>query len=584
MIIMPSFTSLPTEVLYQICEVLANEYLPGISALSLVNKHLHAVASKHRFHHLKLQISGPAKLAQDVARWSEILERTSAFSSVRRLTFWGEMLTFEDEVDQIENDDTEVYGDEYYDDIEQAEEEDELTCVHEYYRSYHDDIVSVRNEAQYWGSLPDLVQKLIRLDDLVWACRTLFPSCLLEALGNGCRLHCVLFKLPSLHYADLLEERRAIDPYEYSLATSPKLTRIVMTVSQCYGLGGVEFNGEALFKLLRLTPNLQDVHIVRRYPHFGSVTPAMRQVMRNPPAWPGFFNEGRRKQHPGLLPELRCLGLSPANDINYFHRLQRRLAFSKLQILQLWEVSENIILEAARCSFPSLSSLSLDPNFDDRRGNQLRGDQATSAFIRSVSGSLKSIHLSACTTGSYITLRAVRAILDAHGHSLEKLSLVGSRSIGEDKFSTVSYLTENHIRDIGLACPNLRQLRFPVRREKGAMDEVKIYQALGRHIPQVRDLWLRLDCMMEWKDNEFQQAQDMMVNIAIDDGLARSIMETIVTSSPSSSLSCLRIETAREMHTPRSLSEILDKLDFRWKCLRLYDQARGRFRIVTQRL
>jgi hypothetical protein len=80
-------------------------------------------------------------------------------------------------------------------------------------------------------------------------------------------------------------------------------------------------------------------------------------------------------------------------------------------------------------------------------------------------------------------------------------------------------------------------------------------------------------------------ARDMMINISVDSTLASSIMSTIVGSSissqPSSLLSCLQVENARSMGIPHMLGEILDKLDFRWRCLRFRDG--DQVRIITRK-
>ncbi|KAL4899420.1 hypothetical protein BDW74DRAFT_183812 [Aspergillus multicolor] len=378
------------------------------------------------------------------------------------MTVWGELPTLEVEQILLEQEDNSEDGFDGYDNIENGEDEDELTRVHEFYRSQHDVIVLVRNEVGNWGPLPDLLQKLSGLKDF--------------------------------HY---LDERGDIDPHEFALATSPELTRIMITVSRTYGLEGVEFNGEALFELLKLAPNLKDIHIVRQYPQFNSVCRVMRELAQNFPPWPGFFVDNDQRDP-------------------------------------------------------------LDPHDDYEDDAQGLWDQAAATFIASISGQLTSIHLSTGSIGGIET----NPYLDRRAPPT----------------------TIGRLKQIGKNCPNLRELRIPVRRQKGAMEEVEIYKTFGTCFPHLETLWLRLDSVPESEDIlSDNDTRDLFVNIAVDESLARNILDIDRgSSSQPSALRLLHIEHGRSTGIPRGLGEILDRMEFRWKCFRLFEQ--GVERTIVQRV
>ncbi|KAL4867296.1 hypothetical protein BDV12DRAFT_122677 [Aspergillus spectabilis] len=180
-------------------------------------------------------------------------------------------------------------------------------------------------------ALPCLLGQLTGLKDLIWACKALFLPFSLKVLSekafSGCRLHNMMLKSSSLHLDHYLEPRRDVDPYEFSLATSPNVTSILAPAYRVYGLTGIEFKQEVAPELLKLAPNIKHVHILRLYPHFGSVPPNMLDRMRNWPRWHGFFVDECRQEEesknvnvrPSHSPShIHTLSIAPANDAAYF--------------------------------------------------------------------------------------------------------------------------------------------------------------------------------------------------------------------------------------------------------------------------
>ncbi|RDW72777.1 uncharacterized protein DSM5745_07949 [Aspergillus mulundensis] len=505
------------------------------------------------------------------------------------MTVWGELPTVKAEQILHEHGSSSD-GFNNYDNIAHGEAEDKLTCVHEYYRPGRAGIVSVRNEIDHWGTLPELPQKLSGLKDLVWASRALLPPWLLQELqaNPACRLHNLLFRLPSLQIKGDLGDVPGIDPHEFALATWPNLTRIMMSDSGSHVPGQVDWNKDAiLFRILKPTPSLKHVHIARQYLQFRPVTRQMRQLARSSRRWPGvsIYNGRQALQHQELTfqgprPHLRTLSFRPANYWFDACTWLGRILCSKLETLHLWEVSHDVLSVAARCEFSSLTAVALDPHEDYMEDTEGVWDQTVATLIASINGKLTSIHLSTGVVGNVETKRSLQAVLDTHGQTLEKLSLVGGIYIDPRAPPT----TVAQIEQISTACPRLRELRLPVRRQRGSIQEAAMYKALGTYLPRLETLWLRLDSITEAENKIDEQAtQDLLADIAVDETLARSIMATVLDAAqPRSALRLLQIEHGRNAGVPQGLSEILDRMEFRWKCFRFFDH--GVERVIVQRV
>ncbi|KAL4789809.1 hypothetical protein BDV19DRAFT_394693 [Aspergillus venezuelensis] len=232
------------------------------------------------------------------------------------------------------------------------------------------------------------------IEELVWACRTVLPPCILHVLKFSCQVHNVRFTLPSLEYEDYQDSKRDVDPYEFELATSERIVTIAASICP--------MNSEAA------------------------------EAARERP-WPGFFVNKDRREHeyqqhdvsirssPG---QLVTLAITPGNDLYYFSRMKASVSFSRLRNLQLWQVSAEVLEAAARCNFSSLRSLALGPEYGLGDEDQVEGDKAAAELIGSLP-KMRSIHLSTNEAKCCQSSQTFEAILEQHGDSLEKLSLVG---------------------------------------------------------------------------------------------------------------------------------------------------------------
>ncbi|KAI9373585.1 hypothetical protein BJX61DRAFT_541547 [Aspergillus egyptiacus] len=130
---------------------------------------------------------------------------------------------------------------------------------------------------------------------------------------------------------------------------------------------------------------------------------------------------------------------------------------------------------------------------------------------------------------------AFHTILNHYGDTLHTLSLVASAAESPTTLATVSQLDQ--IRKL---CPRLRDLRIPVLRTEGAA-VVLIYKSFGRftHLTNLL-IQFRLEAhnrtlsrLMANRLSPNVSLAEMLLNLAVDDTLAREILTTIVTSGGS---------------------------------------------------
>ena len=86
-----TLTTLPTEILVRICNLLHDSHVPSLEALSLGNKRCFEIAATVLANTITFKISTPAQLSEDVEKCKELLERHPPGLShhVRRLVIVG---------------------------------------------------------------------------------------------------------------------------------------------------------------------------------------------------------------------------------------------------------------------------------------------------------------------------------------------------------------------------------------------------------------------------------------------------------------------------------------------------------------
>jgi hypothetical protein len=258
--------------------------------------------------------------------------------------------------------------------------------------------------------------------------------------------------------------------------------------------------------------------------------------------------------------------------MQYFQSWGDRLDFATLRLLQLWEVPAGTLRFLCTHSFASLKTLALDLDYpQDLEGEEYNTreaceiDSAASAFLSGVPP-LKSVHLS----GFPSPKMAFHTILNHHGETLHTLSLVASGAESLTALVTVSQL--EHIQKL---CPRLRNLRIPVLRTQGAAAEVLIYKSLGR-FTHLTNLLIQFHLEAHKPDLEpfdgdplppTVPSAEMLLNLAVDDTLAREILTTIVTSG-AHSVQHLKV-TRSKAGIPPDLDGIASVMMRQWSCTKL---------------
>ncbi|KAJ5178532.1 uncharacterized protein N7500_001231 [Penicillium coprophilum] len=541
---MRSLLALPPETIDQICDCLASDDLPSVYNFALTDKQCLAIANRHRFAQIHFTLVGRDRLERDIQRWNEILENSSAFLSVRSVTVRGALLPIDEQMNHVPGSLT----------INQEENEGDLSCLGSYYRRDIDEFFTSFPNPQYdmWSSLQSLVCRLSCLRDMTWSCVALFPPCLLETLQQSiphCRLHVMAFKLLSLCYNN--NRPIDIDQYEYQLATSPSLSSILVPVSQIDYV--TNFNAKAAIELAKgLAPNLSRVHIVKESTGIRS-NPAEAGDLE----WRGFFQNGKveNRLHRGNLQSLSLSSVS----IDYFTAWQEQNAFSTLRVLQLWDVSENVLTAAASCHMPLLKSLTL--SFPGWKAY----DEAASVLVSSLRP-LEAIRLS-----SGRKERTFQAAIRHHGKSLTMLSLLPRES---DLYEVIPSFT-SWITEIRLNCTNIRSLQLSVHR-RTLKQEGSLFRAIGS-ISHLTNLSLRLICdndveeqesllnALDYPNSEPELSRVALQNSALHSSLlAQAIFFTVAQES---SLQRLTLAIRCTLY-PKRVAGFLNWSCCRWRCLR----------------
>ncbi|KAJ5642205.1 hypothetical protein N7490_006205 [Penicillium lividum] len=558
---MHTLISLPQEVLELICGSVAFDDLPSIRALAQSCKAFQIATMKHRFQNVEIFVARRAELAKELRQLIQILGKNSAFNAVRQLTVLGKLIPIEHDPETPKERAQRVS------DVKLARR---LRHIHGD-DSGEDDASSTPQEPARddWGLLPSFVKQLQGLRDFNWCCETLFPPCLLDILHKSlprCELHIFAFKLPSLYYNPL--EPQDISDYEFSLATSPSLSTIMVPVfhddddyefedSNDHKDGHVEYNKEAAIQLASgLAPNLKTVRIlIKDYDY--ELEPLQ--------PWQGFFPSKPNKIKANLQPgNLQELSLSPAAE-DIFKPWAVQANFSNLQALQLLDARVDAVVMAAKCQFPSLKALVLemiDPS-DDAAYRDF--DAAASAFISSLPP-LQSIRFTSCEKE-----KTLKAILDRHADSLCSLSLWTEAKTYEEG----NAITEEWITQIRDSCPNLCNLGLPIARTKGNHEEVQIYRIIAG-MPHLTDLSLQLVCE-GWEEDEdtglssssflvsdTEKARELLVSYAVDATLAREIFSVI---GENRNLQRLDLNMVVEV-CPMQLADITNLMHRRWRCIK----------------
>jgi hypothetical protein len=187
----------------------------------------------------------------------------------------------------------------------------------------------------------------------------------------------------------------------------------------------------------------------------------------------------------------------------------------------------------------------------------------------------------------------IEAVLIHHGPTLKKLSFEPSESMSNTRVrrEITMEITEDRILQIEALCPVLEKLAITVMRDKSSASEAAIYKCFGK-METLRSLFLTLDCANwragrdptydprnEGEDHEAAwnhsslvkkgNVREVLINSAVDEGLARAIWEMITQNKTGKRLERLKLWTrnggvfAQAAHTP-FLDQFAVSMDRSW--------------------
>lgn len=526
--------SMPTEILLHIGRYLADSHSPSLLAFALANKWCFSVAIPFLFRTIKFELCTHDGLARDVQECQKLLERNASFQHVRRLIV---------DVDAGRDHDGDSKPPSNPDrrwrrpKMTVAEEYGEPTAAEAKtsFLSYDEKFTCDWSEDSA-ESLARLVQRLSLLSDFVYGTPSKFPPCLLQTLHEyrpQCRLRINRFRLRSL-------DAPVMDPEEFMLVSSPCLHAIKIG----YGCSDFvtsdlrpDYHLEAAMSIVAgQARNLKEVGTWREFCPVG--------VLPRLSLWKGFVvDEGMKHKMNrfamGSLQQLH-LGRPVLYPQQCLERWKLHTDFSVLRVLRLDSaVDLGTLGFLASCNLPNLVYLSL--TLVDNPTSECYNTLAR--FLCSLASQLSTLVLS-----NWLT--QYEPDVTIFGPNLRKLCL-GSRGRS---------LQLQEIEHLAERCPLLDVLSLYIPRTKGNTDEAAFYRVLGR-FGRLQNLTLFLNTTTPsvpdgqwepskygnpdsqlhssfdepeqqsdpWSDDPYAsgRVRDLLVNFAVDEGLARAIFQII---------------------------------------------------------
>jgi hypothetical protein len=566
---MPKMEHLSTEILQQTCGFLSRD---DLSRFSLVSKKCWAASRLHVFRTVCVTFSSPTTLEASVERWNEVLKVSESFPYVRHV---------------------QVLAGNLYDLPRIAAHQHFVDCGDrpldpwKFCAINQRDSELLTDDAQ-WQKLNDFIQRFPALQEITWGCAEQIPCCVLKYLHTSlpqCRLHMRNFSLRSLVQPPQIPIQ--INSHELEIVTSPCLYSIAMQYDYMDDSGYANYNESAIMDMAAgLAPNLREIRLLRE--RCGS-TPWLVAGLRVP----------RHKWHRSLISAdtaqraaLQCLDSVTSMSFNSLKTWSTVTDFSVLRSLKVhyYLTSSELRWLTDNCQFGSLDTLVISPDMD--AGGTLEDlADATESFLLSLPP-LRELKL----TGTY-QQRTVHLILDHSGNVLRKLHLPRVDDDDEPtsvpKPSSPGFANLDFLAAIQQKCPVLEDLSLCMLRSQGDAREVAIYRGLGA-ISSLRKIHLSIYCSQPllWDEelvramndsdssttpageDKANEIDDALMDLAMDDPLARSIFRTISAAKPTHAapLECLtlRVDALKShgggLNSSSNLIHLLHYVGHSWIC------------------
>jgi hypothetical protein len=561
--------TLPLIVLERICEYLAqrdddSEKRRSLWAFSLTSRSCCAVAAAQRFCQIQLKVPAPDELKYDLRRWTEVLSTDGRHRYVRRLKVLRVMTEEERRIHSLERPNAPVgEQDEEGEDDEDEDEDKDDWIIQDYFDmhtfcrpskfSMECQEGGIGDHPEAWQPLAHFISQLPALEDLVWACGSRMPRCILSAVhAKDCRLHMHCFRLSSL--VQHRDRPQPIDLDDYALASSPSLFSIVVPVLDFETDGDVSYNEEAVMRMVAGTaPRLAHVWFLRT--RAGDSLAHREAVRLGKPAWSGFFPRTAGADKLPVLGSIQSLVWTGYVSHTKIDNCSHYTDFAKLRRLTIpWNTKCGVVLAemAMRGDFESLQTLGLSAIEDETHQMQ----EVLNRLLEDLNP-LQRLDLS-----GLISDETFNIVLRRHGGTLRNLSVYPYRD--DESRSPLVFFSEAVVQRLAEQCPNLEQVELPINRTRGDDRETGSYRALSR-LPRLKRAFLRLrfsigpdeEAGEETREGEypvstghhgetihFVYLREAFSNSAIDSPLALSIFKLI---SSGGSLRYLRLEISRKI-------------------------------------
>ncbi|KAI9657888.1 MAG: hypothetical protein M1829_006850 [Trizodia sp. TS-e1964] len=567
----PNLHTLPSETLQQIAVYLDDSHRPSLFAFGLASKICHGATIPSVFHHIRLKIGTCEALQRDIDTLVKSLARRESAGLIRGLSIKGHLqFPGKRKIEGYKS----CSPDRHSLFMARGVEEilsDEEPCSQAPHVVYDEPVIKRSSKEDLaWLPVVGLVKSLPHLAKLVYDCRNQFPPSLLDALHAyqpQCKLYHLTFRFRTLLWGTPY-------PYEMALATSPCLYSVKVECSERDSQGDDDFNQEAVMELAAgLAPNLKEVVIVNLYPEN-----SRRYDARPRDFWKGL---------PGFIAGQSVGSLTSLSLLGYVHRDPRRMLqewakhteFTQMRHLTFGGGYEcehvGIDDDAIRwivedCPFPQLKVLHIRLDRQDYRADN-------PYFIINACTLFTSLEpLEQLSVSGPLEPKILDTILDRHGQTLTKLILRPMENEYSVELPRVRReipmtFTKEHILQIHAQCPALEELAVSIKRTKSDALEAEIYKSFGR-MARLRSLFLILDASnfsvarapqdlednsifvdpvdrepwRSWSSDKYIKkghAQEMLMNCAVDEALARSIWKIICQHKAGQKLETLKLWT-----------------------------------------
>lgn len=395
-----------------------------------------------------------------------------------------------------------------------------------------------------YASLARFIAAVSNLRELNWVRALRFPQEVLDALHKyhpSCKLNLLYFYLQAWKYQGLSDN-------DMTVVTSPCLHTI-----RCYyysNAGNNEVIESATLRSLSVASNLKKVDLVL-VPEVDFVD---QRIYRFEPT------DGASDAIARL--DTLSFSLNTTMSVQRFNQWRQKTDIRRLRTWSIGRINNTTLARTIGAVAPSFQRLErLELNLRETPRRSVRYWRSVEEMMLSLPP-LKGLWLLGNRNASFIS-----KVLSRHGATLLSLGL-DTRNIQHDVLTqrqTRPYYNAQAIARFASKCPVLRELHLTVHRVQGLAPEVKVYKALGRfssllhlcvklhYFPSAGDPHDNVDpstipdYLSRYDFAMVRKARALYINAVMDDHLAESIFNTILSSQSTRRLASLRLFPASEL-------------------------------------